>query len=196
MRTLFALAALLLTATGASAQQRYPLWASGVPDFESRAAIPELSRDFWTRQVNNPSVTAYLPPAGAANGTAIVILPGGGHVRLVTTSEGETIARWLNARGVTAFVLRYRLFCEPGSPYTLEDARADTERAVRFVRARADVFGVDPRPIGVMGFSAGGELARVAALSPPMPARGTGEAIDRMSARPDFGLLLFPGLHL
>lgn len=187
--------ALMLTSS-AWAQQRHPLWPGGVPGFESRAAIPELARDHWTKQVNNPSVTAYLPDKAKANGTAVIILPGGGHERLVTTSEGETIARWLNARGVTAFVLRYRLFREEGSPYKLKDARADTERAIRFVRARAGSFGVDPRRVGLLGFSAGGELARMAALSPPVRAPGKGDAIDRLSARPDFALLIFPGpLH-
>lgn len=186
----------LMLAAQASAQQRYPLWQGGVPGFESRASIPELSQDYWTKQVNNPSITAYLPDPAKANGTAVLILPGGGHVRLVTTSEGETIARWLNQRGVAAFVLRYRLFREEGSPYTLEDARADTERALRVIRSRAASFGIDPRRIGVIGFSAGGELARMAALSPPVPARGKGDAIDLLPARPDFALLLFPGpLH-
>lgn len=186
----------LTLATGLSAQQRYPLWSGGVPGFESRAAIPEMSRDFWTRQVNDPSVTAYLPSPDKANGTAIVILPGGGHTQLVTTSEGDVIARWLNDRGVAAFVLRYRLFRERSSPYTLDDARADSERAIRFVRAWAQSFGIDRRRVGVMGFSAGGELARMAALSAPVSARGKGDAIDRLSARPNFALLLFPGpLH-
>lgn len=196
MKRMMVSALCLMLATEASAQQRYPLWQSGVPGFESRASIPELSQDYWTRQVNNPSITAYLPDPAKANGTAVLILPGGGHVRLVTTSEGETIARWLNQRGVTAFVLRYRLFREEGSPYALEDARADAERAMRLIRSRADRFAIDSRRIGVIGFSAGGELARMAALSPPVPARGKGDAIDRLPARPDFALLLFPGpLH-
>lgn len=191
------LSAICLTlAADASAQQRYPLWRGGVPGFESRASIPELSQDYWTKQVNNPSITAYLPDPARANGTAVLILPGGGHVRLVTTSEGETIARWLNERGVAAFVLRYRLFREEGSPYTLEDARADAERAMRVIRSDARRFGIDPHRVGVIGFSAGGELARMATLSPPVPARGKGDAIDLLPARPDFTMLLFPGpLH-
>lgn len=128
--------ALLSVAAAAQAQERYPLWQGGVPGFESRAGIPELSREFWTRHVNNPSVTIYRPDQTKRNGTAILILPGGGHVQFVTTSEGETIGRWLADRGVTAFVLRYRLFREEGSPYTLTDARADTERAGPRTRQR------------------------------------------------------------
>jgi acetyl esterase/lipase len=197
MKRLCLLAACLFLAAGpTAAQQRFPLWRGGVPGFEARAAIPEVSRDYWTKHVNNPSVTAYLPDQAKANGTAVLVVPGGGHALLVTTSEGEAVGKWLNDRGIAAFVLRYRLFREEGSPYTLEDARADTERAMRFVRANAGRFHVDPHRIGVMGFSAGGELARMVTLSPPVRARGKGDAIDLLPARPDFSILIFPGpLH-
>lgn len=189
-------ACLSFVASAASAQERFPLWPHGVPGFEARAAIPEISKDWWTKQVNNPSVTAYLPDPAKANGTAVVVLPGGGHALLVTTTEGEAVGKWFNDRGVAAFVLRYRLFREEGSPYTLEDARADSERAMRFVRANASRFNVDPHRIGVMGFSAGGELARMVTLSPPVAPRGKGDAIDFISSRPDFAMLIFPGpLH-
>lgn len=198
MKTLAALAAacLAFAAGTASAQERFSLWQGGVPGFEKRASIPELAQDYWTKHVNDPSVTAYLPNHAAANGTGVVIIPGGGHAMLVTTTEGSDVARWFTDRGVAAFVLRYRLFREDASPYTIDDARADTDRAIRFVRAHASQFHVDPARLGVIGFSAGGELARMAALSPPARARGKGDAIDLLSARPDFAMLLFPGpLH-
>ena len=123
----------------------------------------------------------------------MVIVPGGGHRLLVTTSEGEDAARWFTAHGIAAFVLRYRLFRAEGSPYRLDDARADTERALRLVRSRAQRSGIDPNRIGVIGFSAGGELARMALLAEPVPAPGKGDAVDRLSARPDFGILVYPG---
>ncbi|TPG43590.1 alpha/beta hydrolase [Sphingomonas koreensis] len=189
-------AILAMLASAASAQQRYPLWAHGAPGFEDRAAIPELSQDYWTKHVNNPSITAYLPDPHNATGTAIVIVPGGGHELLVTTTEGDDVAHWLADRGVAAFVVRYRLFREKGSPYTLEDARADVERAMRTVRARTAKFHIDPHRIGVWGFSAGGELARMVTLSPPVAPRGTADAIDAVSEKPDFAILEFPGpLH-
>jgi len=184
---------LALIAGAASAQQRLPLWQNGAPGFEARASIPEISEDYWTKHVNNPSITAYLPDPAKANGTAMLVVPGGGHSLLVITTEGEDVAKWLNDRGVAAFVLRYRLFREEGSPYSLEDARADTERGMRLIRAHASQFGVDPHRVGVIGFSAGGELARMVALSPPVPARGKGDAIDLLPARPDFALMIFPG---
>jgi acetyl esterase/lipase len=194
--TMLAAACLSLVAGRAPAQERLPLWQGGVPGFESKASIPELSQDYWTKRVNNPSVTAYLPDPAKANGTALLVVPGGGHRLLVTTTEGEAVGKWLNARGVAAFVLRYRLFREEGSPYSLEDARADTERSMRFIRAHASRFHVDPKRVGVIGFSAGGELARMITLSAPVRARGKGDAIDLLSARPDFSILIFPGpLH-
>jgi len=196
MKRLLVLAAGLLAATAVSAQQRFSLWPGGVPGYEARASIPEISQDYWTKHVNDPSVTAYLPDPAKANGTAVLVVPGGGHALLVTTTEGTDVAKWFNERGVAAFVLRYRLFREEGSPYTLEDARADTERGMRFIRANAGKFHVDPRRVGIIGFSAGGELARMTTLSPPVPARGKGDAMDTLSALPDFAMLIFPGpLH-
>ena len=196
MKRFLLAACLALAANGASAQERTPLWPHGAPGFEARASIPEVSQDYWTKHVNNPSITAYLPGPAKANGTAVLVVPGGGHSLLVTTTEGEAVAKWLNERGVAAFVLRYRLFREEGSPYSLEDARADTERAMRLIRAHASTFGIDPHRLGVIGFSAGGELARMVTLSPPVAARGKGDAIDLLPARPDFALLIFPGpLH-
>jgi acetyl esterase/lipase len=173
--------------------ERITLWPHGAPGFEARAAIPEQSHDYWTKSVNDPSITAFLPPPANRTGTAVVIVPGGGHRLLVTTTEGDDVAHWFAQRGVAAFVVRYRLSQEPGTPYTLDDSRADVERALRTVRARATEWRIDPHRIGVFGFSAGGELARMATLSPPVPARGKGDATDRASARPDFAILEFPG---
>ncbi len=196
-RTLARMAALLCgwLPLSALAQDgiRYPLWSNGAPGFERRAAIPEESAEYWTKHINNPSITAFLPAPDKANGAAVVIVPGGGHRIIVITTEGNDVARWYAARGVAAFVVRYRLFREEGSPYVQEDARADVERAMRLVRSRAASFGVDPHRIGIMGFSAGGELARMAALSAPVPPRGKPDEIDRASARPDFAILEFPG---
>lgn len=176
--------------------QRIPLWASGAPGFESRASIPEESKDYWTRSINNPSITYYPARPGRETGASVLIMPGGAHEFLVITTEGDHVARWFNERGVSAFVLRYRLFRGKDSPYKFENAREDAERAVRLIRSRATEWKLDPKRVGVIGFSAGGELARVTLLSPPVPAPGKGDAIDRLSARPDFGILVFPGpLH-
>lgn len=178
------------------AGQRISLWEKGAPGFEDRANIPETSEAYWTRPINNPSITYYPARPGRETGAAVLIMPGGAHQFLVITTEGEHVARWLNERGVSAFVLRYRLFRGKDSPYKFENARQDAERAMRLIRSRAAEWKLDPKRIGVIGFSAGGELARVTLLSAPVPAPGPGDAIDKLSARPDFGILVFPGpLH-
>ena len=176
--------------------ERIALWDKGAPGFESRANIPETSEAYWLKPVNNPSITYYPARPGRETGAAVLIMPGGGHEFLVITTEGNDVARWFNERGVAAFVLRYRLFRGKDSPYKFENARQDAERAMRLIRSRADQYKIDPKRIGVVGFSAGGELARVTLLSAPVPAPGPGDAIDKLSAQPDFGILVFPGpLH-
>ncbi|MET0307548.1 MAG: alpha/beta hydrolase [Sphingomonas sp.] len=176
--------------------QRIALWDKGAPGFESRASIPETSEAYWTKPINDPSITYYPARPGRETGAAVLIMPGGAHEFLVITTEGNDVARWFNERGVAAFVLRYRLFRGKDSPYKFENARQDAERAMRLIRSRAAQYKLDPKRIGAVGFSAGGELARVTLLSAPVPAPGPGDAIDKLSARPDFGILVFPGpLH-
>src|SRR5262245_11120988 len=113
--------------------------------------------------VHNPSIEVYLPPAEKSVGTGVIVAPGGGHRQLVIGSEGTDIAKWLNDLGVAAFVLKYRLAFTPNYQYTVEgEALADTQRAIRIVRARAKEFGVRPDRIGLLGFSAGGALSALA----------------------------------
>ena len=177
--------------------ERIQLWAKGAPGFEGRADIPEVSKEYWTRNINNPSITYYPARAERRTGAAVLIMPGGAHEFLVITSEGENVARWFAERGVAAFVLRYRLFRGKDSPiYSFDNAREDAARAVRTIRSRASEFQADPARIGVIGFSAGGELARAALLRPLLGAPGKNDAIDAASPRPDFGILVYPGpLH-
>jgi len=199
LRLILGLVASALLAVTASAQeapdpaQRIDLWEGGVPGHEDRASIPEESRDYWTKSINNPSLRYFPASPERRTGAAVIIMPGGGHELLVTTTEGSDVARWYAERGVDAFVLSYRLFRQEGSPWSITDARQDGERAVRLLRSRAEEFHLDPTRIGVMGFSAGGELARMTLLSPPVAPPGRGDAIDQMSSRPDFGILVFPG---
>jgi acetyl esterase/lipase len=177
----------------AQAQQVIPLWEKGAPGFEARRAEPERHADWWYKNIHNPSLTVFLPPAGKANGTAVVVAPGGGHRELVFDPEGVEPAQYLASLGITAFALKYRLFREPGSKYTLEHTAQDIRRAMRTVRARAAEWRIDPRRIGVMGWSAGGEVAALVAYPPGDGAAGSADPIERVSARPDFQILIYPG---
>src|SRR4030095_13236521 len=101
-------------------------------------AISELAKEYWIRNIHNPSITVFLPPKEKATGTAVVICPGGGHRELVFDAEGVQPARFLNSIGVTAFALKYRRGREAGSPYSLQKhAPEDGRRAMRIVRSRA-----------------------------------------------------------
>ncbi|HEU0124074.1 MAG TPA: alpha/beta hydrolase [Bryobacteraceae bacterium] len=119
--------------------------------------------------VHRATITPYLP--AAPTGTAVIIAPGGGHRELWTDHEGHNVARWLSDHGVAAFVLKYRLAREKGSKYTIEgDALSDMLAALALVRGRAAEWKIDPAKVGVMGFSAGGELAALAGVNAAKPA--------------------------
>lgn len=170
-----------------------PLWPNGAPGSERRRAEPEVVENTYIHNVHNPSLTIFRADPRHADGVGVVVIPGGGHRMLVWINEGVGPAKMLNRYGMTAFVLKYRLSREPGSTYTIEgDAAADARRAIRWVRAHAAEYGVDPHRIGVMGFSAGGELVSLISDN-PAPETTPVDAIDRVSARPDFQVLVYPG---
>ncbi|HYA78903.1 MAG TPA: alpha/beta hydrolase [Candidatus Nitrosopolaris sp.] len=173
--------------------QTIPLWPNGAPGFENRRNEPELAKDYWVRHINNPSVTVFLPPKARATGAAVVICPGGGHRELVFNAEGVDPARYFNRLGVAAFALKYRLARETNSPYTLDNAREDAQRAMRLVRSHAREWGLDPNRIGIMGFSAGGELTSMVAFGPTAGNPNAADPIDRVSCRPDFLIEIYPG---
>jgi acetyl esterase/lipase len=192
-RKLALFAALFTATTSVCAQQVIPLWEKGAPGFESRRDEPEQHKDWWYKNIHNPSLTVFLPPAGKASGTAVIVAAGGGHRELVFNPEGVEPAQYLASLGVTAFALKYRLFREPGSPYSIENTAEDIRRAMRTVRARAGEWGIDPARIGVMGWSAGGEVAALVAY-PPVPGDPAAkDPVERVSARPDFQILIYPG---
>lgn len=171
-----------------------PLWPNGAPGFESRRNEPLVAKDYWVKNIHNPTLTIYLPSQEKATGAAVVICPGGGHRLLVITAEGDEPARYLASIGVTAFVLKYRLGREEGSPYSIEKhARQDGLRAMRLVRSRAKEWNIDPKRIGMMGFSAGGEVVSMVAFGPGAGDANAADEIDRADARPDFLIMIYPG---
>jgi len=163
-----------------------PLWPEGVPNLRADAT-EEKSTDNRTSNIHHPSLTVYPAPVDKANGTAVIVCPGGGYVRLAMDKEGTEYAEWLNARGITAFVLKYRMV-EYGQPAPLQDAL----RSIRLIRSRAAEFNVKPDRIGIMGSSAGGHLSSSAATLFDSPEGKTGAALDSVSARPDFAILCYP----
>jgi acetyl esterase/lipase len=171
-----------------------PLWPKGAPGFESRRNEPEQAKDYWVKNIHNPSLTVFLPPKDKANGAAVVICPGGGHRLLVWTAEGIDPAKYLNSLGVTVFVLKYRLGRDTLSPYKIEvHAREDGLRAMRLVRSKAAEYGLDTSRIGIMGFSAGGEVVDMVAFGPNKPDPNAADPIDRLSAAPKFLIQIYPG---
>lgn len=189
-KILFAVVALPLFL---QSQEVIPLWPNGAPGFESRKNEPEQAQDWWVRNVHNPSITVFLPPTEKANGTAVLICPGGGHRNLVYKAEGVEAAAYLNKLGVAAFVLKYRLAREENSPYSLEvHTPQDVNRAMRLIRSKAAAWGLKPDKIGVMGFSAGGEVAAMVAYTGTFQPDAA-DPIDRLNSRPDFQILIYPG---
>ncbi len=137
-----------------------------------------------------------MPPKEKATGAAVVICPGGGHRYLSIDHEGYDVANWLASQGIAGFVLKYRLANEEGSSYKVDvHALADARRAVRLVRSRGKEWGVDPTRVGLLGFSAGGELAIMAGTEFESERSDAGDPVDRLSSRPDFLMLIYPGFR-
>ncbi|HEY4208170.1 MAG TPA: alpha/beta hydrolase [Puia sp.] len=171
----------------------FPLWPKGAPGFESRRNIPEQAKDYWVKNIHNPSIQVYLPSKDKATGAAVVICPGGGHRLLVYNAEGRDPALFLNKIGVAAIILKYRLFREDSS-YTLDkDVRMDAYRAMRLVRSRAREWGIDTGRVGMLGFSAGGEVVELIAYDPGKGDPQAPDPIDRLNGKPNFQMLVYPG---
>lgn len=170
------------------------LWANGAPGFESRKDEPEKVKGSSVSNVHNPSITVFPAPKDKANGAAVIIVPGGGHRVLGFGGEGVEPAKLMNDLGVTAFVLKHRLPREEGSPYSLDiHPRQDIQRAMRVIRSRAAEWNLDPKRIGVMGFSAGGETVAMLVYSPTAGDEKAADPIDRMNCRADFQISIYPG---
>ncbi len=182
-----------LAAFAESGPQVIPLWPNGAPGFESRKNEPEQAKDYWVRSINNPSLTVFRPDPRKANGCAVVVAPGGGFRELVFNAEGKEAADNLTALGVTVFVLKYRLPNQEGSPYKMEHVRQDAQRALRVVRSRAGDFGVDPNRVGMLGFSAGGQLVMMVAFDPAAGDPQAADPVDRQNGRPNFEMIVYPG---
>jgi predicted amidohydrolase/acetyl esterase/lipase len=152
----------------------------------------------WITNVTRPTLSVFQPEAANRAGVAIVICPGGGYWNLAWDKEGEEVAAWLNTLGITGVVLKYRVPRRPGEPERLPAPGTlfDAQRAISLVRSRAKEWGIDPERIGVMGFSAGGHLAVMTAISFEKRAYEPIDEFDRFSCRPNFAVVAYPGYIL
>jgi acetyl esterase/lipase len=194
------LAILLFSAGAAAAEPEVVLlWPNGAPGSEGKTGAETVrvtpEGDHVVSGVNRPSITVYLPAKDKATGAAVVIVPGGGHAELWMDHEGYRVGQWLSDHGVAGFVVKYRLAKAPGSTYSIEgNELPDIQRAIRLVRNHAAEWGVDPGRIGVMGFSAGGQLAALAGTRYGAGSADAKDPVDRESSKPAFQALIYPGI--
>ncbi len=160
----------------------FPLWPEGT--------VPH-AQGTEEDDADVPAVTVYAPSDGKANGASVVICPGGGYAHLAP-HEGEPVARWLNTLGVTGIVLRYRL----APRYRHPAMHTDVSRALRFTRAHADNWNLDPARVGVLGFSAGGHLASTISNHFDAGDPNANDPIEYQSSRPDVAILIYPVIDL
>jgi acetyl esterase/lipase len=170
---------LCLDAQPQGSPKQYTLWPKGAPD--AKGEKPE----------DIPHVTVYLPSANTATGAAIVICPGGGYGGLAMDHEGKQIAQWCNSMGVAGIILKYRV-----KPYRHPSPLLDAQRALRFTRAHAKEWSIDPTKLGILGFSAGGHLASTAGTHFDKGQKDADDPIDQQSCRPDFMILCYPVITL
>ncbi len=201
MNSKLILATLLLPVAlfAAELPKEIPLWPKGAPGSEGKTekelhvknAAGEVTS---VSRIHNPSLTPYLPAKEKANGCAVLVIPGGGHRVLAIQHEGYNVGEWLRERGIAAFVLKHRLARETNSTYQIEvESLADTQRAMRLIRSRAAEWNLDPARLGVMGFSAGGELAWLVSLRNDNGLADAKDAVDKLGCMPAFQALIYPG---
>lgn len=185
------LAALVLAAAPFDSLPTIDLWPDGLPEPKVQTEAPEM----WERRaadgigirtnVAKPRLVVFEAPAAGRTGAGVVVIPGGGFGKLADEHEGADACRWLNGLGVSAFLLVHRCPTDKHPEPNLGPAQ-DARRAVQLVRGQAEKWKIDPKKVGVLGFSAGGQVALVAATNPPADTKDAG------SHKPDFLVLAYP----
>lgn len=169
----------------------YALWPDGAPEDNGITASETTDPEGRVTNVSVARLYVYAPEKEKNTGLAVIICPGGGYSLLAMKHEGEWFARWLADRGITGIVLKYRLpNHHPQVPLS------DASRAIRWVRGKADSWGIRPDRIGIAGFSAGGHLASTAGTHFDAGDPSAADPTDRLSSRPDFMLLFYPVISL
>ena len=196
MLRLISIAIVLFISVKALGQEKLFLWPEGfVPNQEVSQEKEKITKAdiIIIENVQNPSIEIYLPSKSIRTGKAVVICPGGAYGFLAYDWEGTDFAKALNAKGIAAFVLKYRL---PTSASIIDPKWAplqDVQRAMRLVRSHAKRWDIDPTKVGIMGFSAGGHLASTLGTHYNRETLDRlKDTIDSLSARPDFMALIYP----
>lgn len=172
-----------------------PLWPEGkVPNYQKTDETEKSDSTEIVRisKVQNPEIAVFLPSKRNATGQAVVICPGGGYGILAYDWEGTDIAKWLNSKGITAIVLKYRLPNSKSNIVPHMSPLMDAKRAIRMVRANADKWNLKKNQVGIMGFSAGGHLASTAGTHFDNGKTNSTDSIEKLSSRPDFMVLVYP----
>ncbi|WP_031428900.1 alpha/beta hydrolase [Flavimarina sp. Hel_I_48] len=195
-KTAFMVLICSLLISSAHTQEKIELWEGGIPGEIKSATYTEKQEMegeqlVGVSQVTVPEMTLFKP--SKPNGTAVVICPGGGYGFLAINKEGFKIAQWFNERGITAFVLKYRLPSEEIMEDKSIGPLQDAQQAIRLVRTNAKKYGIDENKVGIMGFSAGGHLAST--LSTHYNKK-VYENSSESSAKPDFSILIYPVISM
>jgi acetyl esterase/lipase len=191
-------------ASGATVSDPILLWPQGAPDEKSDVGLEHDTTTASGRtvggqpvirlgNVSQPTITLYRPSKHNANGTVVMVCPGGGYSILAMDLEGAEVCKWLNSIGVTAALLKYRVPMRPGDDKHMLPLR-DAQRALGLVRFHAKEWNLDPKRIGIIGFSAGGQLMGHLCNDCEKRAYDPVDEADQASCRPDFAMGIYPGV--
>ncbi|SFU29325.1 Acetyl esterase/lipase [Pustulibacterium marinum] len=198
----YTLLATLLIFIGMKAQtdKTIEIWNDEIPNSQKSNSEEKWDQSewgtLWVTHVQKPTIEVFLPTPRTATGTGVLICPGGGYAGLAYDWEGTDIAKWLNSKGIAAFVLKYRLPSDASVKTTYKAPLQDAQRAMRYIKSNKDQFHLKDGQIGVMGFSAGGHVASTLGTLYNKEVYTPKDSIDNISAKPDFLALIYPVISM
>ena len=195
-KKLFFIVLIFIFSNSLCAQNIIKLWSDDIPFSNGTIGDEEITDAGHVRNVQDPTITVYLPEKENATGAAVVICPGGGYGILAIKHEGHDVAKWFNEFGVAGIVVKYRLPNSDNIINKSEVAMTDAQRAIRMTRHYASDWGIRPDKIGIMGFSAGGHLASTVGTHFDYGIADDKDPIQKVSCRPDFMILMYPVISM